>query len=163
MRLHIVYQMNSKAAVRKFFSSSRFAVVGASSDPDKYGNKVLCWYLQQSLPVTPINTKSKTIEALEKFHDAVPSLSSLPASEFTDTSVSIITHPDVTIEILKEACKLRIPAVWLQPGSFDERSLRYIREEANFGAVLAGKGGTGHGGWCILMDSEDGLKAAGKL
>ncbi|KAL8289581.1 hypothetical protein RB601_005479 [Gaeumannomyces tritici] len=163
MRLHIIYEMNSKAAVHKFFSSSRFAVVGASSNDKKYGHKVFRWYLQQSLPVTPINAKSKTIDALNRSHDAIPSLSSLPAGEFADTSVSIITHPDVTWQILEEADKLGITAVWLQPGSFDERSLRYIREKANFGTVLAGEGGTGDEGWCILMDGEGGLKAAGKL
>ncbi|KAL8376066.1 hypothetical protein RB595_007264 [Gaeumannomyces hyphopodioides] len=155
--------MNSEAALRTFFSSSRFAVVGASSDHTKYGNKVFTWYLQQSLPVTPINTKSKTIDALKKSHDAVPSLSSLPASEVTDTSVSIITHPDVTWKILEEADKLRIPAVWLQPGSFDERSLRIVRRKGAFEAVLAGDDGNGGEGWCILMDGKDGLRAAGKL
>jgi hypothetical protein len=32
--------------IKEFFSSSHYAVVGASNEPTKYGNKVLKWYFQ---------------------------------------------------------------------------------------------------------------------
>lgn len=113
--------------------------------------------------MTPINPTSKTIDALGKSYNAVPSLSGLPADEVADTSVSVITRPGVTLEVLKEARKLGIPAVWLQPGSFDDEVIRYARGDGAFKAVLAGDGGRGSEGWCVLMDGRDGLKAAGKL
>jgi hypothetical protein len=51
----------------------------------------------------------------------------------------------------------------LQPGSFDNAVLEFAREEAGFKGVVAGDGGRGDEGWCVLMDGERGLKAVGKL
>lgn len=52
-----------------------------------------------------------------------------------------------------------IPAVWLQPGTFNDGVLEYAR--GHFEAVIAGDGGQGGEGWCVLVDGEDGLEAAG--
>lgn len=52
-----------------------------------------------------------------------------------------------------------MPAVWLQPGSFDDEGLEYAKK--NFKTAVGGEGGRGDEGWCILMDGEDGLAAAG--
>jgi hypothetical protein len=75
--------------------------------------------------------------------------------------VSIITAPPITRKALEEAHGLGVKAVWLQPGTFDDDVLRYARN--NFEAVLAGDGGWGSEGWCILVDGERGLRQAGKL
>lgn len=69
-----------------------------------------------------------------------------------------------------------VPAVWLQPGTFDDEVLAFAREgegeEAGsqadgkgFKAVVAGFGGgtRAHDGWCVLVDGERGLKSVGKL
>jgi hypothetical protein len=49
-------KMSASPAVQKaFISSSRFAVLGASVDRAKYGNKVLRWYQTHNLPVVPVN------------------------------------------------------------------------------------------------------------
>lgn len=77
--------------------------------------------------------------------------------------MSIITPPPATLEVLQEAKKLGIPAVWLQPGTFDDAVLKFAREEGAFEAVVAGDGGRGSEGWCVLVDGEKALKAAGKL
>lgn len=172
--------MTTEATVRKFFTSSAFAVVGASSNPAKFGhrglpspitsqhqevstniNLVFAWYLYQDLPVTPINPVTKTISALDKEHATVPGLSALPSPK--QTAISVITPPAVTLKVLKEAKDLGVPSVWLQPGSFDDEVMKYAHEEGAFEAVVAGDGGRGHEGWCILVDGERGLKAAGKL
>jgi predicted CoA-binding protein len=42
-----------------FFKATEFAVVGASADPTKFGNKVLKWYRYHQLPVIPINPVSE--------------------------------------------------------------------------------------------------------
>lgn len=65
--------------------------------------------------------------------------------------------------MLREAKKLGVPSVWLQPGSFDDDVLKFAREAGAFEAVVAGDGGRGPEGWCILVDGERGMKAAGKL
>jgi predicted CoA-binding protein len=147
-----------EAALKTFFSSPRFAVAGASSDPSKYGHKVFAWYLRHSLPATPINPRSPTVNILKRDHTTVPSptaLSDPPASSY---SLSVITPPAVTKHLLKEAKEAGVPAVWLQPGSFDREVLEYA--QANFKAAIGGNGGGGGEGWCVLVDGEAGLRLA---
>ena len=174
--------MTTEATVRTFFSSPNFAVVGASSNPAKYGHKgfippppspqqishshfhsVFAWYTAHSLPVTPINPTTPEISVSSATYKTVPSLSAL--ADPKQTSVSVITPPKATIAVLREAKELGVPAVWMQPGSFDDEVLAFARgdEAGGFKAVVAGEGGRGSEGWCVLVDGERGLKAAGKL
>lgn len=80
-----------------------------------------------------------------------------------ETSVSIITPPSATLKILQEAKELGIPAVWMQPGTFDKEVMEFARSEGTFRAVVGGDGGRGSEGWCVLVDGERALEAAGKL
>ncbi|KAI0541545.1 CoA binding domain-containing protein [Xylaria digitata] len=156
--------MTTEASVRAFFSSPQFAVVGASSNPAKFGHKVLVWYQAHKLPVTPINPASATITTSYGEHVAVKSVSELP--EPKQTSLSVITPPPVTLEVLKEAKRVGIPAVWLQPGTFDDEVIKfaYNKDADGFGGeVISGEGGVGSEGWCVLVDGEKGLRSAGKL
>ncbi|EEH07467.1 conserved hypothetical protein [Histoplasma capsulatum G186AR] len=148
-----------EAAAKHFFSSPRFAVAGASTDPSKFGYKILAWYHQHSLPVTPLNPRASEIALPSKTYSTLPSPSALPAP--TQTSLSIVTPPKVTLAVLKEAKAVDVPAVWLQPGTFDDEVLEYARE--NFRAAVAGEeaGSNGSEGWCVLVDGEDALEAAG--
>ncbi|POS69969.1 hypothetical protein DHEL01_v211637 [Diaporthe helianthi] len=167
--------MSTEASLKTFFSSKNFAVVGASSNTAKFGHKIFAWYLHHDIQAIPINPAAPTI-AVPSLPDAagkpseiptVKSLSDLPDPK--ETSVSIITPPPVTLKVLEEAKKLRIPAVFLQPGTFDDEVLKFARdaegEDAGFKAVVAGFGGgtVGSEGWCVLVDGERGLKKAGKL
>lgn len=49
--------------------------------------------------------------------------------------------------------------MWLQPGTYDDEVLEFAR--SNFKAAIAGDGGRGSEGWCVLVDGEAGLRAAG--
>ncbi|KAL2164930.1 hypothetical protein VTH06DRAFT_226 [Thermothelomyces fergusii] len=150
---------STEAALRSFFQSSKFAVVGASTNTAKFGYKVFKWYVDHGLSVTPINPAAPAISVDGKDYPTVASLSALPEAE--GTAVSIITAPPVTKKTLEEAKGLGIQAVFLQPGTFDDDVEAYARE--NFATVLAGQGGAGSAGWCVLVDGERGLQAAGKL
>lgn len=73
----------------------------------------------------------------------------------------------MTRQLLKEAKEAGVPAVWLQPGSFDDDGLAFARKE--FKAAIAGTApGTdgwvsrGEDGWCVLVDGERGLEVAGR-
>ncbi|EAW18734.1 CoA-binding protein [Aspergillus fischeri NRRL 181] len=144
-------------AVKRFFSSPRFAVAGASNDANKFGYKILAWYHHHSLPVTPLNPRAPQINLPSKSYQTVPSPSALPSP--SQTSLSVVTPPAVTLPLLQEAHSVGIPAVWLQPGTFDDAVLEYARD--HFEAAIAGDGGRGHEGWCVLVDGEEGLDAAG--
>ncbi|KAF9174706.1 hypothetical protein BGX21_009839 [Mortierella sp. AD011] len=111
--------------VREFFSSAeqKFAVVGASTNRSKFGNRVLRWYNDNGYTVVPVNPKEKTIESL----GCVPNLSSLPGKP-SDYHVSIITPPTVTKSILEEAHTNGIQHVWLQPGAESSEALAFANE-----------------------------------
>jgi predicted CoA-binding protein len=128
---------------------------------------VFRWYINHSLPVTPINPTASSIEIPgavtdNKTFSTIAKLSELPHPK--ETSVSIITPPKATIEVLREAREIGVPAVWMQPGTYDDEVLKFAREDRAFeGGVVVGEGGRGHDGWCVLVDGERALKAAGKL
>ncbi|KAJ4291855.1 hypothetical protein N0V90_009751 [Kalmusia sp. IMI 367209] len=147
-----------EAALKTFFSSPRFAVAGASSDPSKYGHKIFAWYLKHSLPATPLNPRSPTITVLSSSH--ATTASPLQLQDPASYSLSVITPPAVTKQLLKEAKEAGIPAVWLQPGTFDDEVLDYAHKE--FKAAIGGDGGGGGEGWCVLVDGEEGLSIAGR-
>ncbi|KAL9614602.1 MAG: hypothetical protein Q9167_000890 [Letrouitia subvulpina] len=100
-------------AAKAFFSSSQFAVAGASANKQKFGYKILAWYDAHGLPVQPINPSQPSIQVSSTVYSTVTSPSALPSP--TDTSLSIVTPPQITLQILREAKSVGIPAVWLQP------------------------------------------------
>ncbi|RGP80849.1 binding domain-containing [Fusarium longipes] len=157
--------MATEATVRKFFSSSAYAVAGASSNPAKFGHRGKAYLfisIWNHVSLIKASTSLRlTINALNKEHATVPNVTALPNP--TETSLSVITPPAATLEVLREAKEKGIPSVWLQPGSFDDAVLKFANSPGTFEAVIAGDGGRGHEGWCILVDGERGLKAAGKL
>lgn len=125
---------------------------------------MFAWYAAHSLPVTPVNASTAEISVAGGGgpHKTAASLSAL--ADPARTSVSIITPPKATMAVLREASGLGVPAVWMQPGSFDDEVLAFARSpEAGFAAVVAGEGGRGDEGWCVLVDGERGLRVAGKL
>jgi len=99
-----------------FLAGTPFAVVGASRDRGKYGNKVLRTYMQQGMEVFPVNPTAAEIEGLT----ASPDLASLPARVH---GVSIITPPPITERIIEEAGRLGIKHVWMQPGAESKRAV----------------------------------------
>lgn len=125
------------------------------------GPTVHAWYLAHGLDVSPVNPGSPHVTVKGKDHATIPNLSALPNPK--ETSVSIITPPGATLGVLQEAKKLGIPAVWMQPGTFDEAVLEFALAAGAFDAVVYGLGGAGSEGWCVLVDGDKALKDAGKL
>lgn len=70
----------------------------------------------------------------------------------------------MTRELLKEAKEAGVRAVWLQPGSFGDEELEFALREWD-GAAVGGfaEGTRGGEGWCVLVDGERAMRAAGKL
>jgi len=115
-------------------------------------------YHQHSLPVTPINPRVASIALPSTEYRTVSSPSTL--REPLQTSLSLATPPPVPLQVLQDAHAAGIPAVWLQPGTFDDAVLEYARQ--NFAVTIAGQGDHRDDGWCVLVDGEWGLGAAGR-
>ena len=62
--------MDNAAKLKDFLASGPYAVVGASTVREKYGNKVLRAYLQHGLEIFPVHPKEREIEGVAlRFHD----------------------------------------------------------------------------------------------
>jgi predicted CoA-binding protein len=102
--------MSEQEQIQSFLAGRRFAVVGASRDRDKYGNKVLRAYLQNGLDAVPVNPAGGEIEGLAAYAD----LTQVPGKV---DGVSIITPPKVTEQVVAQAVSLGIKHIWMQPGA----------------------------------------------
>src|SRR6516225_6251413 len=91
-------------------ATTRIAVVGASNDPRKYGNIIVKDLQRRGYRIFPVN-----------LHEPVD-------------IVDVVTPPEVTKRILKEAAAAGLPLVWLQDGSFDDAVLAQA-EAAPFATV----------------------------
>lgn len=111
--------------------------------------------------MTPINPAGAALTVDGKQYPAVKDLSEVPDPK--NTSVSVVTAPAISIGVLKKAKELGFPSVWLQPDTFDDEVLKFAKDEGGFDAVVAGEGGRGSEGWCVLMDGAKALKDLGKL
>jgi predicted CoA-binding protein len=118
-----------------FLSQPSFAVAGASIDREKYGNKVVRAYLQNNKTVYPINPKAGEVEGLK----AYPDVASVPVDGF---ALSIVTPPNITVQVVREALKRGVSHIWMQPGAENEAA---IMEAENAGATVI------HGGSCVLV------------
>ena len=102
--------------LRRRGPDTRIAVVGASNDPAKYGNVIVRNLAAKGYTVLPVNPREKEIAGLPAF----ASLSAVPGPVHI---VNVVTPPGVTKEVLGEAARLGLPAVWLQDGSYDDAVL----------------------------------------
>jgi len=93
-----------------FLNADAFAVVGASTNRNKYGNKVLRCYQQNRRTVVPVNLHENEIEGLA----CVASVLDLPDQV---SSISIITPPQVTEQVVDQAVARGIRNIWMQPGA----------------------------------------------
>lgn len=127
--------MSVQQHVKAYLAGTPHAVVGASRDRSKYGNKVLRAFLQRGRAVYPVNPSCDQVEGL----NAYPTLAALP--EAVD-GICIITPPQVTESIVEQAGALGIKNLWLQPGAESEKAVALAE---SFGMnVIAG-------GPCILV------------
>ncbi len=100
-------------------AETRIAVVGASNDPEKYGNIIVKNLKGKGYTVLPVNPKAETIAEL-------PVAANLAAVELPVHIVNIVTPPAVTLKVLQKAAELGLPHVWLQDGSYDDAVLDYV-------------------------------------
>lgn len=86
------------------------AIIGASSDRTKFGNKAVRAFLEKDYEVFPVNPREKVIEGLTCYS----SILDIPAEL---DMVSIYVPPVVALKILEEVAQKGTREVWLNPGT----------------------------------------------
>ncbi len=104
-----------------FLAAKTFAVAGASTNREKYGNKVFRALLRAGREAYPIHPAQEEIEG----HQAFASISDLP---IVPEAVSIITPPTVTRRIVADAIQAGVQHIWMQPGAEDEQASESARQ-----------------------------------
>lgn len=87
------------------------AILGASRDRHKFGNRSVRAHLQQGYEVFPINPKAGDIEGLK----AYPNLASVPVPHLD--RISVYLPPEILLTLLDEIQKRGATEVWFNPGS----------------------------------------------
>jgi len=86
------------------------AVIGASSDRRKYGNKALRAYRQQGYVVVPVNPHETEIEG----EPAYRSVLDYPG---TIDEATVYLRADAGVAVMDEIARKGIAQVWLNPGA----------------------------------------------
>jgi predicted CoA-binding protein len=107
--------------IEQFLASPAFGVVGASTNPQKYGNKVLRCYQQSGRKVVPVNPNEPEIEGIP----CAAAISDLPIEV---ESISMITPPAVTARLVPVAIEKGIKNIWMQPGAEHPEAVALCRD-----------------------------------
>jgi predicted CoA-binding protein len=114
--------MTIQEQINQFLSATVFGVAGASSNRHKYGNKVLRCYLQHGKRAVPVNPNEAEIEGVA----CVKGVQDLPPEV---KSLSMITPPAVTEQIVPLAIARGIENIWMQPGAESPVAVALCREK----------------------------------
>ncbi len=96
------------------------AVIGASSDRRKFGNRALRAFRQQGHTVIPINPNEAEIEGLKTY----PSVLDVPGPIDMAT---FYVPPEVGLRVIDEVARKGVAEVWLNPGADGDAVLERAR------------------------------------
>jgi uncharacterized protein len=105
------------------------AVIGASSDRNKFGNKALRAFRAEGHTVIPINPNEREVEGLTTY----PSVLDVPGPIDMAT---VYVQPEVAERLLDEFEKKQIPEIWINPGA-ESDSLIAAAKQRKLNAIFA--------------------------
>jgi len=98
-----------------------WALVGASSNPAKYGNIILHNMKNAGYTIYPINPSAEEIDGIKCY----PNLAALPEKPAV---VDFVLPAKLSLPFLEEAAQLGIPTVWFQPGAESDENISKAEE-----------------------------------
>lgn len=107
--------------IDEFMKQKIFAVVGASSNPEKYGYTITKNLLDRGYKVYPVNPRLPELLGLKCYK----SLSALP--EKPDV-VDVVIPPKMTEQLVNEVLKLGLTRVWMQPGAESTAAVEFCEK-----------------------------------
>jgi len=92
------------------------AVIGASSNRGKFGNKALRAFVAEGYTVVAINPNEAEVEGLETYRSV------LDVPQAIDMA-TVYVPPDVGITLLSQLEQKGIPEIWINPGAESDELL----------------------------------------
>src|ERR1017187_3283220 len=105
------------------------AIIGASADRAKFGNKAVRAFLRQGYTVYPVNPKAARIEGL-------PAFKSIAEVPVRPNLVSVYLPPPVLLKILPDIAAKGCDELWLNPGTESDEVLA-LAEELKLNVIQA--------------------------
>lgn len=105
------------------------AVIGASRDRRKYGNKAVRAYVESGFTVFPVNLTEPTIEGLKTYPN-------LEAIEEPIDFVSLYVPPAVGLKLLPAIVEKKPKELWLNPGAESDELIE-AAADAHLRAIVA--------------------------
>ena len=113
---------NVMSRLRDKSPATRIAIIGASNNPEKYGNIIPGNMKAKGYTLLPVNPKEETIQGLQVFRTPAD----LPDPVHI---VTFVTPPKVTRAVIENLDPDRFPVIWLQDGSFDDEIIALAEEK----------------------------------
>jgi len=86
------------------------AVIGASNDRRKFGNRAVRAFMQQGYTVVPVNPGEREVEGLKAYGSVLDYPGQIDMASF-------YVPPAVGEQVIEEVARKQIPEVWLNPGA----------------------------------------------
>ena len=86
------------------------AVIGASSNRNKFGNRAVRAFRQRGYTVVPINPHEAEVEGLKSYASVLEVPGAIDMASF-------YLPPEIGLQVIDEVAEKKIPEVWLNPGA----------------------------------------------
>lgn len=104
--------------IADFVNRRLWAIVGASQDRNKYGNRVFRSLRHAGYRVYPVNPNVTEVEGAV----AYPTLAELPERPEV---VNLVVPPPVTEQVVRQAHELGLMRIWMQPGAESDEAIEF--------------------------------------
>ena len=113
--------MVTRESIDDFLAQKTLAVVGASRDRKKFGNKAYRDLINKGYKVYAVNPHAETVEGAKCY----PALAALPERV---GGIVVVVPPQETEKTVSAAKAAGITRVWLQPGAESAAAVKYCDE-----------------------------------
>jgi predicted CoA-binding protein len=96
------------------------AVIGASSNRSKFGNRAVRAFRQQGYTVIPINPHETEVEGLKVYHSVLDVPGAIDMA-------SMYVPPEIGEQVIGEIAQKGIAEVWLNPGAESDELIARAR------------------------------------
>ena len=96
------------------------AVIGASNDRNKFGNRAVRAFRQQGYTVVPINPHETEVEGLKAYRSVLDVPGSIDMASF-------YVPPDIGEQVIADVARKGIAEVWLNPGADSDELIAKAR------------------------------------
>jgi uncharacterized protein len=96
------------------------AVIGASSNRQKFGNRAVRAFVREGYTVLPINPNERQVEGLTAYHSVLDVPGPIDMASF-------YVPPEIGVKVIDEVAAKQIPEVWLNPGAESDELIARAR------------------------------------